>query len=83
MKKYYYFQIVLCSYEKEIKVVKDMAYHCTEARMHEIAFDICTKLADAGMAFDGTNAHRYFELRTMEVPSPEELDKILANYKIA
>lgn len=83
MKKYYYFEIILCSYEKEIQVVKDMAYHCTEERMHEIAFDICTKLADAGMAFDGTNAHRYFELRTMEVPSPEELPRILQKHKIA
>lgn len=83
MKKYYYFEIVLCSYEKEIKVVKDMAYHCTEERMHEIAFDICTKLADAGMAFDGTNAHRYFELRTSEAPSPEELSVILQQPQIA
>ena len=83
MKKYYYFQIVLCSYEKEIKVVKDIAYHCTEARMHEIAFDICNKLSVAGMAFNGTNANRYFELHTMEVPSPEELTVILQNHKIA
>lgn len=83
MKKYYYFEIILCSHDKEIKVVKDMAYHCTEERMHEIACDICTKLADAGMAFNGTNAHRYFELRTMEAPSPEELTIILQNHKIA
>lgn len=83
MKKYYYFEIVLCSYEKDIKVVKDMAYHCTEERMHEIAFDICKKLADAGMSFNGANAHRYFELRTMEVPSPEKLADILQNTQIA
>ena len=51
--------------------------------MHEISFDICKKLAEAGMAFDGINAHRYFEVRTMEVPSPEKLDEILLNNKIA
>lgn len=83
MKKYYYFRIVLCSYDKDIRVVKDIAYHCTEERMHEISFDICTKLSDAGMTFNGTNAHRYFELRTMEVPSPEELAIILKNHQIA
>lgn len=79
MKKYWYLQIVMCSYEKIVKMVKDMAYHCTEQRMHEIACDICNKLNDAGMSFDGTNAHRYFEVRMKEAPSPDELNLIFAN----
>lgn len=79
MKKYWYFQIVLCSYERDVKVVKDMAYHCTEERMHEIACDICNKMNDAGMSFNGTNIKRYFELRVTEAPAPEELNRILAH----
>lgn len=77
MEKYWYFQIVLCSYGKVVKVVKDMAYHCTETRMHQIAFDICNKLNEAGMSFCGTNEHHYFELITQEAPSPEQLNRIL------
>lgn len=70
MKKYYYFRIVL---QPQNKCVKDMAYHCTEERMHEIAFDMCQQLDAAGMSFNGKNANHYFELETMEVPSPEVL----------
>jgi len=73
MKKYYYFEIVLCSYERDVRVVKDMAYYCTEERMHEIAFEICKKLDEAGMSFNGANISRYFEVRSTEAPSPEKL----------
>ncbi len=83
MKKYWYFQIVLCSYERVVKVVKDMAYYCTEERMHEIAFELCKKLEDAGMAFNGTNAQRYFEVQSQEAPSPDELNSILQNANLA
>ena len=69
-KKYYYFQIVL---QPQNKVVKDMAYNCTEKRMHEIAFELCTKLEQAGMAYNGKNANHYYEVVSQEVPSPEEL----------
>ena len=79
MKRYWYLQIVLCSYEKIVKVVKDMAYHCTEERMHEISCDICNKLNAAGMTFNGTNAGRYFEVRMTEAPAPHELDEIFSN----
>lgn len=41
--------------------------------MHEIAFELCTKLEQAGMAFNGKNANHYYEVVSQEVPSPEEL----------
>lgn len=57
-------------------MVKDAAYHCTEERFHEICFDICTKLNEAGMSFNGKNANHYYEVVTQEAPSPEELAKL-------
>ena len=71
--KYYYFRIVL---QPQNKCVKDMALHCTEPRMREIAFGICNGLNEAGMSFNGKNAHHYFELETMEVPSPAQTQAI-------
>lgn len=73
MKKYFYLKIVLYP---QGKTVKDAAYHCTEERFHEICFDICNKLNEAGMSFDGTNPNHYYEVETMEAPSPEELTAV-------
>lgn len=70
MKKYYYFRIILYP---QGKMVKDMAFHCTEQQMHKHAFEICQKLDAAGMSFNGKNANHYYELETMAVPSPKQL----------
>ena len=83
MKKYFYLKIELCSYDKVVKVIKDMAYFCTEARMHEIAFEICKKLESAGLTFNGRNVNHYFECSFCEAPSPKELDKIINNFPSA
>lgn len=73
MKKYYYFRIVL---QPQGKIVKDAVYYCTKERMHEISFDICNKMNNAGLTFNGRNAHHYYDLETIEVPSPDELSVI-------
>lgn len=74
MKKYWYVWITLCSYDKEIRIVKDAAFHCTEERIREIVFDWLQKLEVAGMTYNGSNAKHHFTLNYQEAPSPEELD---------
>lgn len=75
MKKYWYVWVTLCSYDKEIRRVKDAAFHCTEERIREIVFDWLQKLESAGMTYNGSNAAHHFTLNYQEAPSPEELDE--------
>lgn len=79
MKRFYTLQIVLCSYDKDVKVVKELIYHCTEERMHEICYDICNKMNDANLTFDGTNVSHYYEVRMQVGPTLDELNRTLSN----
>ena len=73
--RYWEFSIVLYPQEK---VVQQVVLKLTERRMHEKSAQITDGLARQGMAFNGRNANHYFELVTRELPSPEELERMIA-----
>ena len=73
--RYWEFSIVLFPQEK---VVNQVVLKLTERRMHEKSAQIADGLVKQGMAFNGKNANHYFELVTREVPSPEELERLIA-----
>lgn len=73
--RYWEFSIVLYPQEK---VVRQIVLKLTERRMHEKSAQIADGLVRQGMAFNGRNANHYFELVTRELPSPEELERMIA-----
>lgn len=73
--RYWEFSIVLFPQEK---VVEQLVLKLTERQMHKKSAEIANKMVENGMAFNGKNANHYFELLTKELPSPEELERLIA-----
>ena len=73
--RYWEFSIVLFPQEK---VVNQVVLKLTERQMHEKSAKISAGLVEKGMAFNGKNANHHFGLVTKELPSPEELERLIA-----
>ena len=73
--RYWEFSIVLFPQEK---VVNQVVLKLTERQMHEKSAKIAVGLDEQGMSFNGKNANHYFQLVTKELPSPEELERLIA-----
>lgn len=73
--RYWEFSILLFPQEK---VVNQVVLKLTERQMHEKSAQISAGLVEKGMAFNGKNANHHFGLVTKELPSPEELERLIA-----
>lgn len=73
--RYWEFSIVLFPQEK---VVQQVVLKLTERQMHEKSAAIAAGLEEKGMAYNGKNENHHFGLMTRELPSPEELERMIA-----
>lgn len=75
VKRYWEFSIFLFPQEK---VVQQQIVVLTERQMHEKSAAISENLEKSGMAFNGKNGSHHFGLAVRELPSPEELERMIA-----